>query len=141
MNLLAWAEHPTELRSLGVPASFCAVTSALTLYTVVKSRRLSEFLDALSDEQVGWRGKLKALMRSGGLRSGRRSLTQVSWPCAVSQAKIGPDTPHAPKSFRPCQRDTRQSRNALSGAAPICVAATSVASQCCSQRAAFEVWR
>jgi hypothetical protein len=29
------------------------VTAALTLYTVVKSRRLSEFLDALSDEKLG----------------------------------------------------------------------------------------
>ena len=37
------------------------VTSAMTLYTVVKSRRLSEFLDALSDEQLGWREKMKAL--------------------------------------------------------------------------------
>jgi hypothetical protein len=38
-----------------------AVTSVLTLYTVVKSRRLSEFLDALSDERLGWRAELKAL--------------------------------------------------------------------------------
>jgi len=60
MNLLAWADHPTELRILAF-AIVLAVTSALTLYTVVKSRRLSALLDALSDEQVGWRGKLKAL--------------------------------------------------------------------------------
>ena len=60
MNLLAWAEHPTDLRILAF-AFVLAVTSALTLYTVVKSSRLSEFLDALSDEQAGWRAKLKAL--------------------------------------------------------------------------------
>jgi hypothetical protein len=60
MNLLAWAEHPIELRIFAF-ALVLAVTSALTLYTVVKSRRLSQLLDALSDEQVGWRGKLKAL--------------------------------------------------------------------------------
>jgi hypothetical protein len=60
MNLLAWAEHPTDLRILAF-GSVALVTVSLTLYTVVKSSRLSEFLDALSDEQVGWRGKLKAL--------------------------------------------------------------------------------
>jgi hypothetical protein len=60
MNLLAWAEHPTALRILAF-ALVLAATSALTLYTVVKSRRLSALLDALSDERVGWRGKLKAL--------------------------------------------------------------------------------
>jgi hypothetical protein len=60
MNLLAWAEHPTELRVLAF-VIVLAVTSALTLYTVVKSRRLSALLDALSDEQIDWRGRLKAL--------------------------------------------------------------------------------
>jgi hypothetical protein len=60
MNLLAWAEHPTELRILAFTIVL-VVTSAMTLYTVVKSRRLSEFLDALSDEQLGWREKMKAL--------------------------------------------------------------------------------
>ena len=60
MNLLAWAEQPTNLRILAF-AFILAVTSALTLYTVVKSSRLSEFLDVLSDEQAGWRAKLKAL--------------------------------------------------------------------------------
>ena len=60
MNLLAWAEHPTELRVLAF-LIVLIVTSALTLYTVVKSRGLSEFMDALSDEQVDWRGKMKAL--------------------------------------------------------------------------------
>jgi hypothetical protein len=60
MNLLAWSEQPTNLRILAF-AIVLAVTSALTLYTVVKSRRLSEFLDALSEEHLGWGGKLKAL--------------------------------------------------------------------------------
>jgi hypothetical protein len=60
MNLLAWAEHPTELRILAF-VIVLVVTTGLTLYTVVKSRRLSELLDALSDEHVGWRAKMKAL--------------------------------------------------------------------------------
>src|SRR5215510_6959501 len=51
MNLLAWAEAPLLDRTL----FFFAVlipTIALTLYTVIKSRRLAEFLDALSDERL-----------------------------------------------------------------------------------------
>ncbi len=40
-----------------VPVTF------LTLYTVMKSRRLSEFLDALSDEHVSWNSRWRALMR------------------------------------------------------------------------------
>ena len=60
MNLLAWAEQPADWRILAF-AIVLVVTSALTFYTLLKSRRLSELLDALSDEQVGWRGKVKAL--------------------------------------------------------------------------------
>ena len=33
-------------------------------YTIVKSRRLADFLDALSDERVGWKQKLKMLART-----------------------------------------------------------------------------
>jgi hypothetical protein len=62
MNLFAWAEEPAWWRfaaflAVFVPAFF------LTLYTVMKSRRLSDFLDALSDEQVSWRRRGRALMR------------------------------------------------------------------------------
>jgi len=60
MNVFAWAEQPADWRITAFILVLCA-TSALTLYTVLKSRRLSEFLDALSDEQAGWRNKLKAL--------------------------------------------------------------------------------
>ena len=51
MNLLAWADAPLRDRAI----FFFAVlvpTVALTVYTVVKSRRLAEFLDALSDERL-----------------------------------------------------------------------------------------
>jgi CorA-like Mg2+ transporter protein len=59
MNILAWAEQPTGWRvaAFGI---ILGATAALTLYTVVKSRRLSELLATLSDEQVGWRQRLKA---------------------------------------------------------------------------------
>ncbi len=36
-------------------------TAALTAFTIVKSKRLSDVLDALSDERLSLRGKLAAL--------------------------------------------------------------------------------
>ncbi len=62
MNVLAWADQPADWRIL-VFVLVLAATSALTLYTVVKSSRLSEFMEVLSDEQVGWMGKASALAR------------------------------------------------------------------------------
>ena len=44
-------------------------TAALTVYTMAKSKRLSDFLDTLSDERLGAWAKLKALAgvwRQGG---------------------------------------------------------------------------
>jgi multisubunit Na+/H+ antiporter MnhG subunit len=67
MNLLAWAEHPTELRVLAF-LLVLILTSAVTLYTVAKSRGLSEFMDALSDDQVSWRAKMKAFRNVWGKR-------------------------------------------------------------------------
>src|SRR3990170_1775923 len=62
MNLLAWSEEPIGWRIAAFLAIFVP-TALLTLYTVMKSRRLSDFLDALSDEQVSWRRRWRALMR------------------------------------------------------------------------------
>jgi hypothetical protein len=68
MNLLAEADAPLPQRLLLFGAVFAA-TAALTVYTMVKSKRLSDFLDALSDERLGAWAKLKALAgvwRPGG---------------------------------------------------------------------------
>jgi hypothetical protein len=62
MNLLSWAGEPVLNRVL----FFLAVlvpTVALTIYTVVKSRRLAEFLDTLSDERLTRRQKLVAFRK------------------------------------------------------------------------------
>jgi hypothetical protein len=61
MNLLAWAGEPLVNRVL----FFLAVlipTVALTVYTLVKSRRLADFMDTLSDERLA-RGKKLAEFR------------------------------------------------------------------------------
>ena len=62
MNLLAMAERPMIERLLAFGVVFGA-TVALTIYTMAKSKRLSDFLDALSDEYLPWRTRLGALLR------------------------------------------------------------------------------
>src|SRR5204863_4540797 len=49
MNLLAEADAPMWRKLLWFGVTF-ALTTWLTVYTMVKSRRLSDFIDALSDE-------------------------------------------------------------------------------------------
>ena len=60
MNLLAEAESPLTER-LAYFALVFGVSTALTLYTMVKSKRLSDFLDAVSDERLSTWNKLRAL--------------------------------------------------------------------------------
>jgi hypothetical protein len=62
MNLLAEAEAPLS-RKLTWFAVVGVLTTCLTVYTMVKSKRLSDFLDALSDERHTFRTKLAVLMR------------------------------------------------------------------------------
>ncbi len=62
MNLFDWTQEPIWWRVLAFLAVFVP-TTLLTLYTVVKSRRLSDFLDALSDESVSWGRRWRALLR------------------------------------------------------------------------------
>lgn len=59
MNLLAEADAPMSRKVLVFAVVF-VVTIALTVYTMAKSKRLSDFLDVLSEERVGPWAKLKA---------------------------------------------------------------------------------
>ena len=63
MNLLAEAEAPLLWRVL-LFVLILILTTAITLYTVAKSKRLADFLDALSDQRVSWREKWRVLSRS-----------------------------------------------------------------------------
>ncbi|HEY4079846.1 MAG TPA: hypothetical protein VGM81_04050 [Burkholderiaceae bacterium] len=68
MNLLAEADAPMLERVL-VFAAALGGTVALTLYTMAKSKRLSDFLDVLSDERLSWGAKWRvffAVWRRGG---------------------------------------------------------------------------
>lgn len=68
MNLLAEADAPLWRKALWFGVVFVA-TTWLTIYTMVKSQRLSDFIDALSNDRLGLRGKMAALARvwrSGG---------------------------------------------------------------------------
>ena len=62
MNLIAAADQPLEAK-IAYFVMVLVPTIALTLYTVAKSARLSEFLEILSDERVSAGAKLGALAR------------------------------------------------------------------------------
>jgi hypothetical protein len=61
MNLLAEADAPVSTK-LVYFALVGAFTTWLTVYTMIKSKRLSDFLDALSDDRQTWRGKFEAFV-------------------------------------------------------------------------------
>lgn len=60
MNLLAEADAPMG-RRLWIFGAVFVVTTVLTAYTMIKSKRLSDFLDVLSDERLPFWTKMKAL--------------------------------------------------------------------------------
>ncbi len=60
MNLLAEADASMSRKLLWFGVVFAA-TVVLTFYTMVKSKRLSDFLDAVSDERLSMWSKLKSL--------------------------------------------------------------------------------
>ncbi len=61
MNLIAASHEPFGRRVLGLTLVFIAV-AVLTLFTIVKSKRLSDFLDALSDERLSPWSKCRAFV-------------------------------------------------------------------------------
>jgi hypothetical protein len=68
MNLIAAADEPLTLRILYLLVTFFA-TIALTAFTLSKSRRFSDLLDALADERMTLRNKwdaFRAVWRSDG---------------------------------------------------------------------------
>jgi Mg2+ and Co2+ transporter CorA len=68
MNLFAEADKPASVRLLYFTLVFIPVT-VLTLYTIVKSKRLSVFLDALSDESMTMREKWGTLVDVWGKKT------------------------------------------------------------------------
>ena len=61
MNLIAEADSPF-LRKLFIFLLVLIPTTAVTVYSVVKSRRLSEFLEKVADERASSRAKLAAFI-------------------------------------------------------------------------------
>jgi hypothetical protein len=62
MNLLAEADSPLLTKLIWFFVVF-GLTTWLTVYTMVKSQRLSDFIDALSNDRLTFGGKLKALIQ------------------------------------------------------------------------------
>jgi Mg2+ and Co2+ transporter CorA len=65
MNLIAEADNPLWLKLLYFMAVLVP-TLVLTFYTMVKSKRLADFLEALSDERLSSYQKLRAFLRVWG---------------------------------------------------------------------------
>lgn len=61
MNLIAEADEPF-LRKFFILLSVLVPTTAVTLYTILKSRRLSEFLEKISDEHISMKAKFSAFL-------------------------------------------------------------------------------
>jgi hypothetical protein len=61
MNLLAEADSPLWFKLLAFLAVLAGAT-ALTVFTIVKAKRFSDFLDALSDEHLSHRQRFSALL-------------------------------------------------------------------------------
>jgi CorA-like Mg2+ transporter protein len=61
MNLIALADA-SMLEKIGYFMIVLIPVTILTLYTIVKSKRLSDFLEALSDERMPAAGKFKSLL-------------------------------------------------------------------------------
>jgi hypothetical protein len=61
MNLIAEADASLTAKLLYFGLVFLP-TAALTLYAILKSKRLSDFLEALSDERLPGRAKLASLL-------------------------------------------------------------------------------
>jgi hypothetical protein len=60
MNLISEADNPLWVK-IGLFLLVTVPVAWLTLYTIVKSKRLSDFLEALSDERLSARAKLAAV--------------------------------------------------------------------------------
>ncbi len=67
MNLIAEADSSPWKKLMYFLLVFVP-TISLTFYTIVKSKGLSDFLDALSDERMGWKEKLGMLAAVWGKR-------------------------------------------------------------------------
>ena len=70
MNLIAAAESPI-LTKVGYFLLVLIPTAALTFYTVLKSRRLSDFLETLADERRSSKAKLTAFVNVWKTKRGR----------------------------------------------------------------------
>lgn len=61
MNVIDETDQPLLIKALYFLFAFVPI-AALTLYSIVKSKRLSDFLEALADERLPARAKWQALL-------------------------------------------------------------------------------
>ena len=106
MNLFDWTGQPTWWKVLAFFSVFVPM-AALTLYTVLKSRRLSDFLDSLSDESVTWGRRWRALTVAVMSFASCPSMI-LAWEVATMRTNISSTPSSSRLSWSgPCQFDTR----------------------------------
>jgi len=64
MNVIAEADKPLLWRVILFLVTLAA-TGLVTVFTIARSKRLADFLDALSDDRRGWREKWLVLVGKG----------------------------------------------------------------------------
>jgi hypothetical protein len=88
MNLLAEADQPLAAKVLFFLLVLVPVT-ALIIYAIAKSKRLSFFLEAMSNERMDGRGKLQALLAVWPRRAARRAEERIGsaadWPHSTNR--------------------------------------------------------
>jgi hypothetical protein len=62
MNVISAATEPFVYRA-ALFALVLAGTAGVTLLSIARSKRLADFIDALSDERINWREKWLVLVR------------------------------------------------------------------------------
>ncbi len=77
MNIFDETDNPAWIKLL-ILAVVLIPSILLVIYAVTRSKALSDFLEALSDERLGWRDKFGALFRV--LRKSRRPAAQDAEP-------------------------------------------------------------
>ena len=61
MNVIAEADKPLWWR-VTLFVFTLGATALVTVFTIARSKRLADFLDALSDDRLGWREKWLVLV-------------------------------------------------------------------------------
>ena len=120
MNLLAYADQPLDSR---VEFFFIVtlITTVLMLLTLLYSKRISDVMDVLADDQKSLRTRLsmlgKAWQRNPSRTSHDRTTSRSRRTAGKSATRRSPAPPWPPEDFLRCLRRCRQDLRHVAGSA------------------------